>query len=195
MNIFDEKIVLGFGPVILRPISIEDIPLLQNIVYDEDTWKLNVNKISDDTDLNDFVSKSVEYLEKKIKYTFLVFDKRKRCAAGCTSFLNISEKDKRLEIGGTWLSKDYRGKGINKLCKFLLLRFVFEELNYERVEFKTDVLNIRSRKAMLKIGAVEEGTLRSHTLMHNGRRRDTIYYSILRNEWAEIKPKIFSEYL
>jgi RimJ/RimL family protein N-acetyltransferase len=99
-----------------------------------------------------------------------------------------------LEIGATWLAKNYQGTGVNKTCKFLLIRFAFEELNYERVELKTDVLNQQSRKAILKIGAVEEGILRSHILIHDGRRRDTIYYSILKNEWEDVKKNIFAEY-
>ena len=74
-----------------------------------------------------------------------------------------------------------------------MLQYAFESLNLERVEFKTDVLNLQARKALKKIGAIEEGILRSHTLMTNNRRRDTIYYSILKNEWLQMKKSIFKD--
>jgi RimJ/RimL family protein N-acetyltransferase len=87
------------------------------------------------------------------------------------------------------------GTGLNKECKFLLLQYAFEHLNFERVEFKTDVLNTAARNALKKIGAKEEGVLRSHMTLHNGRRRDSIYYSILLNEWEEIKNNFRGKYL
>ena len=92
------------------------------------------------------------------------------------------------------MGKEFQGTGINKECKFLLLQYAFEHLKFERVEFKTDVLNKASRRALEKIGAKEEGILRSHTLMHDGRRRDTIYYGILINEWTSLKNTIFKNY-
>lgn len=90
-----------------------------------------------------------------------------------------------------WLGKNYKGMRINKICKYLLLQFALKDLNYDRVELKTIVLNEQSRKAILKIGIIEKEILRSNTLMHDGRRRYTIYYSILKNEWEDIKKNIF----
>lgn len=100
-----------------------------------------------------------------------------------TSFLNISFNDKRIEIGWSWIALEYQGEGFNRIVKKILISFVFENLNFERVEFKTDLLNVQARKALSKIGCVEEGILRSHTQMHDGRRRDTVYYSIIRKDW------------
>lgn len=102
---------------------------------------------------------------------------------GSTSFGNYSERDKRIEIGWTWLGKDYQGNGYNVQAKELLLNYCFEVLELERVEAKTDVLNKAARSSLLKSGFTEEGVLRSHTLMTNNRRRDTIYFSVLKSEY------------
>jgi RimJ/RimL family protein N-acetyltransferase len=99
----------------------------------------------------------------------------------------MAEKEKRLEIGRSWLGKEFRGAGINHWAKFLLLEYAFESLECERVEFKTDVLNRRARQGLLNIGAKEEGVLRSYNFMPDGRRRDAIFYSVLKDEWAGVK--------
>ncbi|KJY40503.1 GCN5 family acetyltransferase, partial [Streptomyces sp. NRRL B-1568] len=97
--------------------------------------------------------------------------------AGSMSFGNMAEADRRLEIGWSWLGRDFRGKGVNRWAKYLLLRHAFETLGAERVEFKTDILNEQARRGLRNIGAVEEGTLRSFNFMPGGRRRDAIFYS------------------
>jgi len=146
------------------------------------------------TELKEFINTSLEDRKRNFRYSLTIIQKASGEIAGSTSYANISAKDKRLEIGWTWLGKKFMGTGLNKECKFLLLQYAFEHLKFERVEFKTDVLNKASRKALEKIGAKEEGVLRSHTLMHDGRRRDTIYYSILANEWTNLKNTIFNNY-
>ena len=191
---FNSEINLQDSRVLLRKYHPSDVPQLQQIVYDEDTWRLMPTKIENQLEFEAWQQTVENGYITGTRYTFMIVDKASGRIAGSTSFGNISEYDKRLEIGWTWLSRDYRGTGLNRHCKFLLLQYAFEELQYERVELKTDVLNMRSRKAMLKIGATEEGVLRSHTLMHDGRRRDTIYYSILRPEWEKIKYTVFGEF-
>ncbi|WP_299824099.1 GNAT family protein [uncultured Pontibacter sp.] len=190
---FSSDIVLENSHVLLRKFHPFDVPQLQEIVYDEETWRLMVTKISNHKELEAWQQTVEQGYNTGTRYTFIIVDKASGKIAGSTSFGNISEADRRLEIGWTWLSKDFRGTGLNRHCKFLLLRYAFEELKYERIELKTDVQNTRSRKAMLKIGATEEGILRSHTLMHDGRRRDTIYYSILMPEWDKLKETLFSD--
>ena len=128
-------------------------------------------------------------IKNKKRLAFSIFDKQSNLLVGSTSIGNISERDKRVEIGWTWLGREFQGKGINDKVKYLLLKYCFEELDYERVEFKTDILNEPARKALKRIGAIEEGVLRSHTIMTHNRRRNTIYYSILSHEWKELKIK------
>ena len=193
MNIFDNEIILESGNIMLRPLSTEDLPGLNSIAFTGDLWKFYPTRVTNEEELGNLVKEMIKLRANKERIPFTILDKGCNCPMGSTSYLNISEKNKRLEIGATWLGKKFQGTGVNKICKFLLLRFAFEELNYDRVELKADVLNMQSRKAMLKIGAKEEGILRSHMLMHDGRRRDSIYYSILKNEWEDIKKNIFPE--
>ncbi|WP_276496813.1 GNAT family N-acetyltransferase [Pontibacter litorisediminis] len=181
--------------VLLRRYQPTDVNNLASIVYDEDIWRFMPTRISTPEELQAWAATVEQGFATGTRYTFMIVDRTTGRLAGSTSYGNISLPDRRLEIGWTWLSKACRGTGMNRHCKFLLLQYAFEELHMERVELKTDVLNQRSRRAMLKIGATEEGVLRSHTQMHDGRRRDTIYYSILRAEWPAIKQRVFSDFL
>lgn len=190
---FPQDILLQDDRVLLRRYQPSDLPELAQIALDEDIWRFMPTHISNQAELQDWAATVEQGYATCSRYTFLIVDRATGKLAGSTSYGNISLPDKRLEIGWTWLSKDYRGTGLNRHCKFLLLQHAFEELRMERIELKTDVLNLRSRRAMLKIGATEEGILRSYTQMHDGRRRDTIYYSILRPEWPGIKQQVFAD--
>ena len=191
---FEHIPLLQDARVLLRPFRREDIPALAAIALEEEIWRYMPTRISNAQELEAWVQTATEGYRLGSRYTFMIEDKATGQLAGSTSYGNISEPDKRLEIGWTWLSREYRGSGLNRHCKFLLLRHAFGELQMERVEMKGDALNTRSRRAMLKIGATEEGILRSHTLMHDGRRRDTVYYSILRTEWPHIGQTVFGDF-
>jgi len=142
--------------------------------------------------------KLMEYIESALnarirgeRYPFVIFDKRNNLYAGSTSYGHVSESDQRLEIGWTWLDKSAQGTGLNKYCKHLLLQYAFEDLKFERVEFRIHSENMQSRKSVENIGAQFEGELRSHTVMPDGQRRNTAYYSILKQEWIQINETIF----
>lgn len=190
---FDIIPVLENARVQLRPFREADISALQEIAMDPEIWRYMVNRISNPQELAAWVDTVQTGYAHNMRYTFMVIDKETGKLAGSSSYGNISVPDKRLEIGWTWLAQGFWGSGLNRHCKFLMLQYAFETLQMERVELKADALNLRSRRAMLKIGAIEEGILRSHTLMHDGRRRDTVYYSILRTEWAEIRRRVFPD--
>ncbi|MDX5422396.1 MAG: GNAT family N-acetyltransferase [Hymenobacteraceae bacterium] len=190
---FNQPLTLENEHVLLRRYQPSDKAALTRIAFDEDIWRYMPTRISSEQELEAWVSTAEDGYRQGSRYTFMIIDKATGKLAGSTSYGNISAPDQRLEIGWTWLSREYRGSGLNRHCKFLLLRHAFEVLQYERVELKTDVLNQRSRRAMLKLGATEEGVLRSHTRMHDGRRRDTIYYSILKPEWEQIKQTVFQD--
>lgn len=188
---FSEPIVLENDFVLIRPMGTEDFEGLSKIAYDYEIWRFNVSRCMNDEELGSYIEGAIKLKDAGLLYPFIIIDKRIGMTAGSSSFGNISNKDKRIEIGATWLGRDFQGTGLNRVCKFLMINYVFEKLEFERVEFKTDVLNQQSRKALKKIGASEEGILRSHTLMHDGRRRDTIYYSILKEEWKNLKNTVF----
>jgi len=144
-------------------------------------------------DLDQFISKRLAEKTEETSHSFIIFDKQKQAYAGSTSYLNISYHNARLEIGATWIAPDFQGTGLNKHMKYLMLCYAFETLKMKRVELKTDVRNLQSQRAMEKIGAQYEGKLRSHTLMTDGHRRDTVYYSILAEEWPKIKTQLTKE--
>ncbi len=193
MSLFEKDIVLEDGRALIRNLKRNDLAELSKIAFDEAIWKYYPFIVSDKKDLEKWFSKMEDETNSKTRIPFLIVDKKLDRAAGSTSYMNISEDDKRLEIGTTWLGSDFRGSGLNAHCKLLLLDYAFNTAGYIRVEFKTDFLNSRSRAALKKIGATEEGVFRSHMQMPYGRRRDTVYFSILKDEWSAVRNNYFKD--
>jgi len=185
---FDEEIILENNFALLRPINKADIDnLLAIAIKDKDLLQFSPVPVYTKSLLKEYIDKAVDNRLNKSRYTFIVFDKIQNAYAGSTAFLNVSNPDDRLEIGATWYGKEFQRTGLNRNCKYLLLQYAFDNLEAERVEFKTDERNSASRKAIEKIGGQFEGILRRHTLMYDGFRRNTVYYSILRSEWSKLK--------
>jgi len=118
---------------------------------------------------------------------FAVFHKELSRYVGMTRYLNIEETHKKLEIGSTWYEPAVWAGVVNPECKFLLMRHAFETLKFHRVEYKTDARNARSRAAILKLGAREEGIFRKHMIMADGHVRDSVWFSVLDDEWPAVK--------
>ncbi|EAZ82553.1 GNAT family N-acetyltransferase [Algoriphagus machipongonensis] len=169
--------------ILLRPLSEQDFVSLQKLCKNPEMWTWFTQDLSTECGFLEWAKPAMDGQ----RLQFSVVEKTSGELVGSTAFGNFSSQDKRLEIGWTWLGEAFHGTGINKEMKLLMLDYCFEKLALERVEIKTDVLNLPARYALKKLGAVEEGILRSHTLMTKGRRRDTIYYSILPQEWKLIK--------
>ncbi len=106
---------------------------------------------------------------------------------GSTRYMNIDVPNRRLEIGSTWITPKWQRSAVNTEAKYLMLRHAFETLGCNRVELKTDALNEKSRAAILRIGAKQEGIFRKHVVCHDGRLRDSVYFSIITEEWPEVK--------
>ncbi|MFN3759881.1 MAG: GNAT family N-acetyltransferase [Algoriphagus aquaeductus] len=175
----DRNLILENELVLLRPLTRQDFPFLKQLSVDSSMWIFFTHDLSKEEDFENWAAGHFS----GDRLQFAVIEKASGKIAGSTAFGNFSPRDQRLEIGWTWLGKDFQGKGINPAMKKAMLDYCFQTLKLKRVEIKTDVLNLPARKALQKIGAVEEGVLRSHTLMTHGRRRDTIYYSFLEGEW------------
>jgi RimJ/RimL family protein N-acetyltransferase len=191
---FEKEIILENSFALLRPLQFQDIKnLLKIATEDENLLQYSPQPIFSEKLLTEYVEKSIKERENKTRYSFTIFDKRKNSYAGSTSFMNISNVDSRIEIGSTWIAKEFQRTGLNRNCKYLLLDFAFDEMGAERIELKTDERNTASRNAIQKIGAQFEGVLRSHTLMYDGFRRNTAYYSILKNEWDKLKNGFLKE--
>ncbi|MEM9895714.1 MAG: GNAT family protein [Bacteroidota bacterium] len=171
--------------VLLRLLRTEDFGEMRHLTSDASMWYYFPSDLSDDEVLREWIKDAVQDHQQKRALPFTIIDRSNGKIIGSTRLANLSERDLRLEIGWTWIAKGYQGTGINGHVKELLFKYLFEETKVERVELKTDVLHVAAQKAMEKTGLVREGVLRSHTLMTNNRRRDTIYYSILRSEWEK----------
>ena len=177
----------------LAPLEITNIGDLQAIALEEvSLLQYSPSEIHLEEKLRQYVETAIEGKQKKIRYPLIIFDKLKGQYAGSTSFGNVSNKDLRLEIGWTWIGKNFQGTGLNQACKHLMLEYTFDTLSFERVEFKIDSRNLQSRRAVEKIGGIYEGELRSHTVMSDGFRRNTVYYSILKKEWPQIKGRLLT---
>ena len=175
--------------LLIRPMKIDDYNEMYKLTANPEMWKYFTADLSDKGVLKSWIKAAVN---DSSRLALTIIDKEATKVVGSTSIGNISIRDKRAEIGWTWISEVYQGTGANAAVKILLLQYLFEESGCIRVELKTDVLNKPARKSLAKIGFVEEGVLRSHTQMVGGRRRDTIFYSLLSHEWPDVKNKVYA---
>ena len=187
------ELILRTDKITLRPMVESDFDSFLQLAQDQDTWTYFTLNLSDEKSLQQFMNTAFHDKEMNTRRPFTIIENATGTIAGSTSLGNISLFDLRLEIGWSWLGKEYKGTGINRHCKFAMMKYAFDELSFERVEFKTDVLNERAKQGLRKIGAKEEGVLRSHMTMWNNRRRSSIYFSVLNSEWAELKKTIFKD--
>ncbi len=188
MNVdFPENTILEDEVVLLRPLEESDYENLLEISLNEpETWKYSLVGANGKENLKNYIQIALKARENKNEFPFIVLDKQSGKYAGSTRFYDINLSFKTLQLGYTWYGEKFRGTGLNKHCKFLLLQFAFETLEMERVEFRADNNNARSIAAMKSIGCKVEGVLRSHMPTAEGEsRRDSIVLSILRSEWFD----------
>jgi RimJ/RimL family protein N-acetyltransferase len=176
--------------VLLRPIGPQDRESLHAIAMDQEIWRYFVSLVETDADFDRYFDGTLADHDAGRRAVYHITDKRTGRAAGSMSFGNMAEADARIEIGWSWLGRDFRGQGVNRWAKYLMLEHAFERMHAERVEFKTDELNLQARRALRNIGAIEEGVLRSFNVMPGGRRRDAVFYSVLRAEWPDVKRRL-----
>ena len=141
-------------------------------------------------DFHKLVDKASAEQARGESVAFATVERNSGRVIGSTRFMNIDRTNRRVEIGSTWIAPPWQGTAVNTEAKYLMLRHAFEVWGCIRVELKTDALNQRSRDAILRIGAKEEGTLRRHLVTWTGRVRDTVYFSILDDEWPEVKGRL-----
>jgi RimJ/RimL family protein N-acetyltransferase len=178
--------------VLLRQILPDDREQLRLTIFDPDIWRYFVFRVTTEAEFDQFMADAIDDTIAGRRLVFCVICKEDNRIAGSMCYGNLAVKESRLEIGWSWLGKEYRGKGINRWAKYLLMEYAFETLQCERVEFKTDVLNLQARKGLQNIGAKQEGVLRSYNVMPDKRRRDVVYYSILQSEWCQVKHALLS---
>lgn len=194
-HFFVTPVILEDERARLEPLEEKHFELLLPTAMHTMIWEFTMAKIYSAEDFRRYFDTALEERQEQRSYAFAIFDKQQNEYLGCTRFGNVDLKNKKLEIGWTWLHPKLHGTGFNKHCKFLLLRYCFEKLQLIRVELKTSSLNLRSQKAMLKIGAVKEGILRKNFINEDGTVRDSVYFSFLDEEWTGVKQTIFKEFL
>ena len=191
---FSSPIVLENSRVRLRPLELTDFEALKAVAMDADLWKYTLTRADDAVSLAAYLCQAVEGREQGLRYPFVIIDRETGELAGSTSYYNVSAPDQRLSIGYTWVGTRFQRSGLNRACKHLLLSYALDSLSYERVELETDSRNHKSRMAMARMGATEEGLLRSHRPTQGGIRRDTVIFSVIRGDWSGLRQSIFQEF-
>lgn len=191
MSKWIKRVTLQGRHVRLESLGEKHIAGLAEIGKGQDFWKYMLyGEMKAETDFRRFVTDLLAREEKGTDLPFAVIHLASGRIAGSTRYLNIDPPNRGLEVGGTWYGLDFQRTVVNTECKYLLLTHAFETLKAIRVQIKTDSLNVRSQQAIERIGAVKEGVLRNHMILSDGRIRDSVFYSILDNEWAGVKKKL-----
>ncbi|MFD1674542.1 GNAT family N-acetyltransferase [Alicyclobacillus fodiniaquatilis] len=158
--------------------------------WDRSIWTYMPDIAETMDDMRHLVSLALSARDKGTELPFVIVDQHSNKIVGSTRFLDISIPNRHLEVGWTWLSPSVWRTRINTECKYLLLRHGFEQLDMIRVQIKTDGRNVRSQQAIERIGGVKEGVLRKHRILHDGYVRDSVYYSVIAEEWPGVKSRL-----
>jgi N-acetyltransferase len=171
----------------LEPVNLAHVPALWRVGAYEDIWRYIPYAVHSEEEMRASIESELAKQQAGSVVRFATIAKAIEQPVGSTSYLNIDRQHRRLEIGGTWITPAWQRSPINTEAKYLQLRHAFETLGCIRVEFKTDSLNTKSRQALARIGAVEEGTFRNHMVMPSGRIRHSVYFSITNEDWPAVK--------
>ncbi|HEY5094732.1 MAG TPA: GNAT family protein [Candidatus Eremiobacteraceae bacterium] len=174
----------------LEPLSVDHVDPLTRIGLEPELWRLSPTPMASADDMRAYVMTALDEMRRGVSVPFVLIDQATGHVAGSTRYANIDPVHHRLEIGWTWLTPAHQRTAVNTEAKLLLLTHAFEVLGAIRVELKTDALNDRSRAAILRIGATEEGTFRNHMITSTGRIRNSVYFSIIDAEWPAVKAKL-----
>jgi N-acetyltransferase len=188
---FDPRPVTLPGRLVrLEPLAEAHAAGLTAIALDPDLWRWTRHLVTDERSFRAYLDQAFTAAAARTEIPFVQVDAASGRPAGMTRFHSIERAHRRLEVGYTWLAAPWRGTGHNAEAKLLLLTHAFDDLGAHRVEFKTDGLNLRSQAALAAIGATREGTLRRHVVMDNGRVRDSVYFSVIWEEWPEVRERL-----
>jgi RimJ/RimL family protein N-acetyltransferase len=171
----------------LEPLSLSHLDGLCQVGLDEELWRWIPVQVRTREEMRSYIQKALDEQAAGFSLPFATIERASGRPVGSTRYMNIDRLNRRLEIGSTWIARNWQRTAVNTEAKYLMLRHAFEQLGCIRVELKTDSLNQRSRQAILRLGAREEGTLRNHMITSTGRIRHTVYYSIIDSEWPAVK--------
>ena len=185
-----EPITLTGTHVRLDPLSFAHQDALLEAASDGQLWTLPYTIVPGAETIVEYIEKTLKLQDLGLEQPFTIVDLARNKIVGSTRYTVIDEANRKIEIGYTWLARSVQRTAINTEAKYLLLRHAFENLHCIRVELITDILNERSRAAILRIGAKQEGILRNHMIMPNGRLRDSVCFSIIEAEWPVVKKRL-----
>lgn len=185
-----QSVTLEGSFVRLEPLSLSHLAELCEVAFDEEIWRYTASVIKTERDLKEYIETALRWREEGSALPFATIDKASGRAVGSTRFAAIDRVNRHMEIGWTWIAGAYQRTYVNTEAKYLMLGHAFEDLGCLRVEFKTDSLNEKSRRALTRIGALEEGTFRNHMIMPGGRIRHSVYYSIIDTEWPAVRASL-----
>src|SRR6266851_7315015 len=185
-----EPVTLEGRAVRLEPLGHAHWEGLCEVGLDEELWRWTLGRVRTREEMRAYLEVALKGQTEGTTLPCAILAQPSGQVVGSTRFGNIDREHRRVEIGWTWIGRRWQRTAVNTEAKYLMLRHAFETLRCVRVEFKTDALNQTSRRAILRLGAKEEGILRRHMITDSGRIRDTVYYSILDCEWAEVKARL-----
>jgi RimJ/RimL family protein N-acetyltransferase len=185
-----EPVVLEGRHVRLEPLSLDHLDDLAKVAFDEEIWRWTSERALSPDELRAYVERALAAARTGSVLPFATVARAAGRAIGSTRFASFDPANRRIEIGWTWLGRDWQRTAINTEAKYLMLGHAFERVGCVRVELRTDVLNEQSRAAIRRIGAAEEGVLRKHAITAAGRVRDDVYYSIVDDEWPAVKANL-----
>jgi RimJ/RimL family protein N-acetyltransferase len=174
----------------LEPLSLEHLGDLARVAFEGDLWRWTVVQPTDIAGLRAWIEAALAGADAGTEQAFATIDRSTGRATGSTRFMSIVPEHRRLEIGWTWIALDHQRTGANREAKLLQLTHAFEVLGANRVEFKTDSLNTKANPGLLGIGATYEGTFRNHMVMPGGRLRHSTYYSVIKEDWPDVKARL-----
>jgi len=185
MNV--QPVILEGRRVRMEPLKKEHADELAKFAFNEQLWLWTTNLMRDIQDLDRYVDRALDEQRRRVALPFVTVERATGRVVGSSRFGNIDVANRKVEIGWTWIDPAWQRTYVNTEAKLLMLTHAFETWKCIRVELKTDALNTKSRAAMQRIGATEEGTLRSHMITESGRIRDSVYFSIIEKEWAAVR--------
>jgi N-acetyltransferase len=185
-----EPVTLEGKHVRLEPLSLAHHAALCEVGLDEDVWRWIAAPVRTPEEMRVYIEMALAEQAAGTALPFATIERASGRAVGSTRYGNIDRSNRRVEIGWTWIARPWQRTAVNTEAKYLMLRHAFETLGSIRVELKTDSLNERSRRAIVRIGAQEEGTFRNHMITASGRIRHTVYYSIVDSEWPAVKASL-----
>ncbi|MEG2100546.1 MAG: GNAT family protein [Flavobacterium sp.] len=194
-EILQSEIILENESVLLIPFENDRNIELKEIIFNDEIWKYMGMYIRNDQDFGSYIQNTLKQKADGICYPFLIIDKATNRVAGSTRYGYLNYASQKCEIGWTWYGAAFQGTGLNKACKYELLNFGFEKIQFKRIQFSADLENEKSQRAIEKLGALKEGLFRNNYIDSEGNSKDDVYYSIILEEWKNTKRDYFGEFI